>query len=78
MEDNALTPRTVTELQQVTPDEISELSVQVMEADKVMKQSTEELEDLSSSLYSLAETKEKYDEVSRKVKGQMRNLVTKL
>lgn len=78
MEDNALTPRTVTELKQVTPDEISELSVQVMEADKVMKQSTEELEDLSSSLYSLAETKERYDEVSKKVKGQMRNLVTKL
>lgn len=78
MEETTLTPRTVTELKQVTPDEISELSVQVMEADKVMKQSTEELEDLSSSLYSLAETKERYDEVSKKVKGQMRNLVTKL
>lgn len=78
MEEKALTPRTVTELKQVTPDEISDLSVQVMEADKVMQQSTEELEDLSSSLYSLAETKERYDELSKKVKGQMRNLVTKL
>lgn len=78
MEDNALTPRTVTELKQITPDEISELSTQVMEADKVMQQSTEALEDLSSSLYSLAETKGKYDEASKKVKSQMRNLVTKL
>lgn len=78
MEENALTPKTVTELKQITPDEISELSTQVMEADKVMQQSTEALEDLSSSLYSLAETKSKYDEASKKVKGQMRNLVTKL
>lgn len=78
MEDNALTPRTVTELKQVSPEEISELSCQVMEADKVMQQCTEELEDLSSSLCSMAETKTKYDEVSKKVRTQMRNLVTKL
>ena len=78
MEEKALSPKTVTELKQVTPEEICELSECVMETDKMMNQSTEELEHLSSSLYSLAETKKRYDEVSKKVRGQMRNLVTKI
>lgn len=79
MEENAiLTTQHVTHLKQVKPDEIRELSEKVMEADKLMAECTEEMEDLSQSLYGLSATKERYDEVARKVKGQMRSLVPKL
>lgn len=78
MEETALTPRTVTELKQVTPEEISTIAENVMEADKVLRDSTDELEHLSSCLDSLSYSKNKYDEVSKEVKGKLRNIVTRI
>lgn len=78
LEDKAITPKTITELKQVTPDEISSLAENVMEADKVMTQSTEELEHLSACLSNLSATKDKYDRVGSQVKKQMRALVTRV
>jgi len=74
----AITPKTITELKQVTPDEISQISEAVLEADKIMQHSTEELEHLSACLSGLSYTKDKYDEASKKVKTQMRGLVTRI
>lgn len=79
MEDNAiLTTRHITHLKQVKPEEIRELSEKVMEADKLMTECTEEMEDLSQSLYGFSATKDRYDEAAKKVKGQMRSLLPKL
>ena len=78
MEETAITPKTITELKQVTPEEIASISEEVLEADKVMHQTTDELEHLSACLSNLSVTKDKYDEVSGKVKKQMRGMVTRL
>lgn len=78
MQSMDITPRTITELKQISPDEISAISEQVMEADRFMNESTEELENLSQCLTSLSYSKTKYDEASSKVKKQMRNLIPKL
>lgn len=79
MEENALiTAEQVTHLKQVEPEGIRQLSEKVMEADKLMTECTEELNDLSNSLYNLSATKDEYDEAAKKVKGQMRNLMPRL
>jgi len=78
MEETAITPKTITELKQVTPEEIALISEGVLETDKVMTQATEELEHLSACLSNLSYTKDKYDETSGKVKKQMRSLMPRL
>ena len=77
-EESAITPKTITELRQVTPEEIACISEGVLETDKVMTHTTEELEHLSACLHNLSITKDKYDEISGKVKKQMRTIVTQL
>lgn len=78
MEDHAITPRTITELKQVAPEEIAAISEGVLETNKVMGQCADEMEELSQSLYDLSATKERYDKISKQVKGQMRGIFTKL
>ena len=78
MEETAITPKTITELRQVTPEEIAAISEGVLETDKVMTHTNEELEHLSACLHNLSITKHKYDEISGKVKKQMRSIVTQL
>lgn len=78
MEENAITPKTITELKQVTPSDISLISEGVLETSKVMTESTEELEHLSESLNQFASIKYKYDETSKKVRKQMRELIPRL
>lgn len=79
MEDgNAITPQTITELKQVPPEQIAKISEEVLEADRVIHKANEELEHLSACINNLSITKSQYDEVSGKVKKQMRQIVTKL
>ena len=78
MEETAITPKTITELKQVSPEDIAQISENVLEADRIMGQTTDELEHLSACLHNLSITKNKYDEVTGKVKKQMRQIVTKI
>ena len=71
-------PEDVTGINKMQPDEIANFSEQVMQADAVLTNVTDELSDLSNCLYNLSQTKEKYDKVAKHVKGQMRNLVGRL
>ena len=71
-------PSDVMGIDTMQPEEIASFSEQVMQADSMLSNVTDELSDLSSCLYNLSQTKEKYDKVAKHVKGQMRNLVGKL
>lgn len=71
-------PADVTGINKMKPEEINAFNEQVMQADAVLGNVTDELTDLSASLANLYQTKEKYDKVAKHVKGQMRNLVGKL
>lgn len=71
-------PTDVVGINKMQPDEINAFNEQVMQADAVLNNVTDELTDLSQSLANLYQTKEKYDKVAKRVKGQMRNLVGRL
>ena len=71
-------PTDVTGINKMKPEEINAFNEQVMQADSVLLNVTDELSDLSQSLYNLSETHEKYSKVSKHVKSQMRNLLGKL
>lgn len=71
-------PTDITGINKMQPEEINAFNEQVMQADSVLSNVTDELSDLSQSLYSLNETHEKYTKVSKHVKSQMRNLLGKL
>lgn len=71
-------PEDVTNINKMSSDDIANMSEQVMKADKVLGDVTMEMENLSNCIYSLNQTKEKYDKVARHVKSQMRTMATKL
>lgn len=71
-------PTDVIGINKMKPEEINAFNEQVMQADSVLLNVTDELTDLSQSLYNLSETHEKYNKVSKHVKSQMRNLLGKL
>lgn len=71
-------PADVTGINKMQPEEINAFNEQVMQADSVLSNVTDELSDLSQSLYNLNETHEKYSKVAKHVKSQMRNLLGKL
>lgn len=78
MEDVIITPQDVTNICKRNPDEISAFSEQVMQANAMLGNITDELYDLSQNVADLYQTKEEYDKVAKHVKQQMRNLVGKL
>ena len=71
-------PEGVTGIDKMDPNEINAFNEQVMQAGTVLSNVTEELNDLSQSLYQLSETHERYSKASKKVKSQMRTLLGKL
>lgn len=73
--ETVLNPQTITLLKQVTPEQLSELSEQVLEAEKVMVHSTDELDHLSNCINDFAYKKAEYDKVASVVKQQMRELI---
>ena len=75
MEDMSITPRTITELKQITPAQVTAIAEEVLAAERTMTQSKDALEDLSASLNNFAYAKAEYDEVAGKVKRQMRELI---
>lgn len=75
VEEIAITPRTITELKQIRPEDVTLLAEEVMAAERQMTQSKDALEDLSQSLNSFAYAKEAYDKQVGEVKRQMRELL---
>ena len=71
-------PQDVTNINKMQPNEIAAFSEQVMQADAVLSDVTEELKELSACLSNLNGTKKAYDEIAKRVKGQMRTMVGKL
>ena len=71
-------PADVTGINKMQPEEINTFNEQVMQADSVLSNVTDELSDLSQSLYNLGETHERYTKISKHVKSQTRNLLGKL
>lgn len=71
-------PADVTGINKMQPEEINAFNEQVMQAGAVLDNVTDELKDLSESLYNLHQTREKYEKVSKHVKTQMRTLLGKL
>lgn len=72
MENNAITPQAVNQLTQLSPEEISKASEQVMEATQLGNRTIEELSHLSKCLADFSETQEKYNKTSKHVRDQMR------
>ena len=68
----AITPQMVTQITQLSPDEISEVSKNVMDATRYGNQAIDELTHLSQCLSDFVETQERYQKVSKHVKNQMR------
>lgn len=75
MEETSITPRTITELKQISPEQVTAIAEEVLSAERLMTQSKDALEDLSASLNSFAYAKAEFDEVAGKVKRQMRELI---
>ena len=71
-------PADVTGINKMKPEEINAFNEQVMQAEAVLGNVTEELKDLNDSLYNLNQTHEKYVKASKQVKSQMRSLLGKL
>ena len=71
-------PEGITGIDKMGPSEINAFNEQVMQAGAVLSNVTDELSDLSKSLYQLRETHEKYSKASKQVKSQMRTLLGKL
>lgn len=72
MENTAITPQAVNKLTELTPEEISAASEQVMEATQLGNRTIEELSHLSRCLADFSETQEKYNKTSKHVRDQMR------
>ena len=77
-EETNITPRTITELKQISPDQVSALAEEVLSAERLMTQGKEALDDLSANLTSFAYAKAEFDEVAGKVKRQMRELIPRI
>lgn len=71
-------PANVTGINKMQPEEINAFNEQVMQADAVLDNVTDELRDLSESLNNLHQTHKEYESISRCVKTQMRTLLGKL
>ena len=72
MDNNTITPQAVNQITQLTPEEISKASEQVMEATQLGNRTIEELSHLSKCLADFSETQEKYSKTSKHVRDQMR------
>ena len=70
-----ITPRTITELKQIGPEEISLIAEQVVDMNSKMTRCNEELENLSACINDLAYTKAAYDKTASTVKKQMREII---
>ena len=74
-EETGITPKTITELKQVSPEELAQMSEDVISCVQSMNNATNELEYLSQNLHCLSAAKELYDKSADKVRTQMRNLM---
>ena len=72
MENNAITPQTVTQLTSLQPEEIASLSEEVMDATQLGNRAVDELDHLSKCMNDFVEVQDRYYKTVKKVKNQMR------
>ena len=68
----------VQEIKGMNPQEVSELTVDVVEATKTINETNAEIDVLSGSLSRLSDAKDEYDRKVKIIRGQLTDLAVKL
>ena len=74
MEENAITASTVNEIKNISPEEIAEVSKNVIEATNVTHRATEELDHLNACLADFTQTHDEYQKKAKIARDRMRYL----
>ena len=70
--------KSVGEINKMTPQQVTEMTTEVVEVTKTLHQTNQELDVLSSALNKLDNTKDEYDRKAKIVRSQLTNLAVKL
>lgn len=65
-------------LKGMNPEEVSQLTVNVVETTRVLNETNAEIDILSGSLVKLSKTKDEYDRKVKIIRGQLTDLAVKL
>ena len=68
----------VDQIRGMNPQEVSELTVEVVKATKTINETNAEIDILSGSLVKLSDAKDEYDRKVKIIRGQLTDLAVKL